>query len=421
MLKSYFVGFAIVAMSWSHIALADASNILFERPAWLESSDLSSTGTTEISIGNKSSKSYMKRVTEQELPAIIPDGNIEDFKIALKRQIKRCRRYTSNKTWKFGDRVVTRKQWCIETAGAFLKLAIEKGNMEEVWSYAKTHYEWYKSEGKDQKGKVHYTGYYLPLLRGSRVQAGIYTYPLYKKPGDLVRTLINGSWRWRRELPDGSYTPYYDRKEIDWDFALQGQDLEIVYVDDMIEAFFLHIQGSGIVEVTEADGSKNRIFVNYAAQNGQPYVAIGRVLKKEGVDKKYLTLQGLRRYFTEKPSEIDRIFPKNPSYVFFNEAQNGPFGSGSTVLVGGHSIATDNKIFPLGAIALISTKRPIIENGEITDWKDFSRLMVNQDTGGAIKGAGRVDIYWGEGLNAELAAGSQNHNGTLYFAVIPTP
>lgn len=367
----------------------------------------------------RSQPSALKKINPEDLPQMFPDGNLKNLITAIERQIIRCAQQPMAKTWRFDDRIVTRQEWCLDTNRAMLTLAKASENFVIFWEKAKSRFEWYQSTGKDAASTVQFTGYYLPLLNASRSYDAHFNYPIYKKPNDLVRVWANNRYQWQKVNGDGTYSPYFSRREIDWDYALQGNQLEMIYVDDPIEAFFLHIQGSGIAKLEDSNGNETHIFVNYAAQNGHPYVSIGKLLKNEGVDKKYLTLQGLRKYFQENAGELDRVFPPNPSYVFFREMLKGPYGSGSTILVPGHSIATDNGIFPLGAMALISTAKPIVSEGEIIAWENFSRLAVNQDTGGAIKGPGRVDIYWGYGEYAELAAGSLNHPGQLFFALLP--
>jgi len=359
----------------------------------------------------------LEEVAPENLPSLMPDGNMEGYKTALRRQIIRCKKQNLKRTWNFAGRIVTRKVWCVETAQQILKLMEQAPDLKELWTLAKTKFRWYRSTGLTGKGDVKFTGYYLPRLRGSRTPNPQFTYPLYRRPPDLVRVKVGGKKRWRRKLPDGSLTLYPDRREIDWDGFLEEKNLEIVYVDDHIEAFFMHIQGSGTVIIQNPDGSMKRLFINYAGANGRGYTAIGRILRKEGKPKKYLTLQGLRLYFTERPWEVERIFPMNPSYIFFEEQPDGPYGSGATVLVPEHSIATDNGIFPLGASGFIVSKKPIVENGQVVRWVEYSRMIVNQDTGGAIRTAGRVDVFWGEGEYAEFAAGGSNHMGDLYFAL----
>ena len=391
----------------------DSFPIQIHFPVWNEPED---TGNEELRLEKLP---VFELISPSELPLIIPDGNMDGLKTALRRQIVRCQKQNPDIKWKFGQRLVSRKEWCIETNRAMLELAKDADSFEKLWGRAKEHFHWYRSTGSDGNGQIFFTGYYLPILYGKRTPSGVFNYPLYKRPSDLVRVLINDNYRWQRLLSDGSFTDYFSRYAIDWEGALDGRGLEIAFVSNPVDAFFLHIQGSGAVILEDEEGKQKKIMVNYAAQNGHSYVTIGRILKNEGVDPSYLTLQGLKRYFRERPDEIDRILPMNPSYIFFSESNTGPYGSGATILVDGHSIATDDRVYPPGALALISTEKPLIENEEIVDWTPFTRLMLNQDTGGAINGPGRVDIYWGEGLHAELTAGHQSHTGEIYLAVIP--
>ncbi len=359
----------------------------------------------------------LKKISSSNLPNLIPDGSIDAFTTALKRQISRCLKQDLSKKWLFEKKWLTRQNWCVDTAQAFLAIIEKHDNFNAIWDEAKDTFDWYKSTGRNNAGDVLFTGYYLPLLHGKRAATNEFNYPIYKKPDNLVHVNIDNQMVWRKVNPDGTYSKFYDRKEIDWDNVLENQNLEIAFVDDEIEAFFMHIQGSGIIELEDGNKTK-RIHVNYAAQNGHPYKSISKILIDEGVDRSYITLQGLRRYFVERPHEIERLFPENPSYIFFNEHEDGPYGGAGTKLVPEHSIAIDYRYFPYGAVSLFKTQRPIIENDAITEWIDFSRLGVAQDTGGAIRGPGRVDIYWGSGNYAEWAAGNLAHTGTLYFAVM---
>jgi membrane-bound lytic murein transglycosylase A len=129
-------------------------------------------------------------------------------------------------------------------------------------------------------------------------------------------------------------------------------------------------------------------------------------------------MQAIRKYLTENPGVLDEVLNYNPSYVFFRQVENGPLGSIDVLLTPGRSIALDSKIFPKGALGFISCQKPLVnEKGDITGWTQFSRFVLNQDSGGAIKGAGRADIFWGSGPYAELAAGHLKHDGELYILI----
>ncbi len=267
-------------------------------------------------------------------------------------------------------------------------------------------------------GRVLFTGYYEASLKGSLVRGGRYKTPLYRLPDDLVKVDLG---RFRADLQEekivgrleeGRLVPYPDRAAI-VSGALEGKGLELVWVDDPVEAFFLQIQGSGRVALPEGRSMR----VHYAGSNGWPYRSIGRLLIEEGkISRKKMSLQALRAYLREHPEERDRIFNTNPSYVFFESRKDGPIGSSGAVVTAGRSIATDSRLFPVAALAFLRAKRPVVdEKGERIGTETMERIVFNQDTGGAIRGAGRVDLFCGVGPAAEALAGQLKDRGTLYF------
>jgi membrane-bound lytic murein transglycosylase A len=145
------------------------------------------------------------------------------------------------------------------------------------------------------------------------------------------------------------------------------------------------------------------------------------------IDKGYLSreemsMQAIRKYLTEHPEGVDEVLNHNPSYVFFKPGENGPFGSLGIPLTPGRSVALDHRIFPRGALGFISCRKPVVDDqGKILEWVPFSRFVLVQDTGGAIKGPGRADIFWGSGSYAELTAGTLQHDGDLYLLLLKKP
>ncbi|KJR43485.1 MltA domain-containing protein [Candidatus Magnetoovum chiemensis] len=248
-----------------------------------------------------------------------------------------------------------------------------------------------KSEDDDE---TFFTGYYIPTLRGSLVETTRYKYPIYSKPNSSIK--------------------HYTRKEIE-EGALKGKGLELVYVDNKIDLFFLHIQGSGIIQLD--DGSD--IYVGYGGVNGMPYRSIGALLLKEQkINKEDMSMQTIKQYLYDHPEDIDRVLSHNPSYVFFTKTKQIGIGSIGAALVDGRAIATDKNIYPRGVLSYIETMKPELdENGQISQWVPFSRFVLNQDTGGAIKGPARADIFWGKGQYGEIAAGYMKHKGKLYFLI----
>jgi membrane-bound lytic murein transglycosylase A len=209
--------------------------------------------------------------------------------------------------------------------------------------------------------------------------------------------------------------PYYSRNQIEAERVLAGKNLEIAWLKDPLDVAFLHIQGSGRLRLP--DGKE--VLVNYQASNGRPYRSIGRyMIEKEFLRREEMSMQAIRKYLTDHPEVLDEVLNYNPSYVFFRRVEKGPLGSLNVLLTPGRSVALDPKVFPRGALGFISCQKPLLnDRGDITGWTEFSRFVVNQDSGGAIKGAGRVDIFWGSGPYAEMTAGHLRHEGDLYLLI----
>jgi len=375
-----------------------------------------------ISAGALLADSSMNLVAATALPEMIPDGNLGDFKSALRIQLDSCATQDAAAIWKFGMRSVTRQQWCTDTSRAFLKLAGEVTTFAELIARARNEFEWYQSVGSNGQGAVMVTGYYAPMLHGTAKPEGKFIYPLYRRPEDLQHVQVDGQWVWRRKNADGTYSKYDERRTIDADGSLKGKGLEIAYFDDAFEVSIFQVQGAGIVEIRREDGTIKRTTLNYDGENGHPLIHSAKILKNMGVAPEYLTIPGQRKYFKDHPDQLMPVLMQNPSYVFFKESEGGPVGVDGIALTSGHSVALDIKVFPVGVMTFLKTERPVMSHmGDIQGWEPFTRLALAQDTGGTIRGPGRVDFYWGEGIYAELAAGMMQQPGTLYFAVVPQP
>lgn len=283
----------------------------------------------------------------------------------------------------------------------------------------------YKSTGRGQNGSVLFTGYFEPILHGSTVKTAKFKWPVYRTPDDLV-VIDLGKFRdkYRGERIVGrvdkrELIPYYNRREIDYKDRLADRQLEIAWLADPVDVFNLHIQGSGTICFPE----KKCVQVSYEHQNGQPLRMIGKYLKEEGkISEQEMSYQNINKYLREHPEELTDILCRNESYVFFRVVPEGPVGAIAVPLTAGRSIATDPAYFPRGALALIKTRRPVFNKaGTLQSWTGFSRLVLNQDAGGAIKGPGRVDIFFGTGSQAELEAGCMKEEGELYFLVRKKP
>jgi peptidoglycan lytic transglycosylase A len=257
-----------------------------------------------------------------------------------------------------------------------------------------------------------FTGYYEPLLHGARQEGGRYRTPLLKRPPDLVMVDLGRfrpAWHGERiagRVVAGSLIPYPSRAEIERG-ALDTKSLALFWVDDPADAFFLEVQGSGRVELPNGA----QVQLGYDGQNGQPYVAIGKVLVQRGaLTPDAVSLQSIRAWLKAHPDQAAALMDENPSYVFFRERPgDGPIGSEGVALTAGRSLAVDRDFIPLGAPVYLD----IDENGTA-----LHRLMVAQDTGGAIAGPVRGDVFWGFGPEAEARAGTMRAHGR-YFLLLP--
>ena len=273
-----------------------------------------------------------------------------------------------------------------------------------------------KSVGSDGKGRVLFTGYYEPVVPASRMPQPPFVYPLYALPEDMVfidLSLFDKKLPKRRlvgRLKGSKVLPYHDREAIDFKKALKGKAEPLAYLADPVEAFFLHIQGSG--QVVFPDGEHLRL--GYAASNGQPYRSIGRYLISKGLmDPDNMSMQAIKKFLEDKPDLMREVLSHNPSYVFFRPlpAYGGPLGCYEVPLTAGRSIATDRRFFPGLAPAFVKGEVPAPGGGV----EGLSRFVFNQDTGGAIRGPGRVDLYFGTGIKAGELAGRTKNVGELYF------
>lgn len=265
---------------------------------------------------------------------------------------------------------------------------------------------------RDSSGLV--TGYYEPLLRGSRERTESFTTPLYRRPDDLLIVDLAALYpelkgkRVRGRLEGNKVVPFYSRAQTREAPGLQGH--EIVWIDEALDAFLLEVQGSGRVQLPTGE----TIRLQYADQNGQPYRSIGRYLVDQGAMKlEDVTMPAIRAWLAANPSRLREVLDSNPSVVFFAEsalddASVGPKGALGVPLTAGRSIAVDPNIVPLGSPVFLSTSYPATR-------LPLQRLVVAQDTGGAIRGPVRADFFFGFGAEAGEQAGMMKQDGQMWI------
>lgn len=268
-----------------------------------------------------------------------------------------------------------------------------------------------------------FTGYYAPLYKGSRLKSDLYNAPLYTVPNDLQALNLGDfdlSLKGRSivgEVIDNKFVPYKNRQQIDQG-ALEGRSLELVWLEKTAETFFMQIQGSGFIQLEGGE----IIHLGYAQKNGRPYRAIGQFLIESGdIAREDMSLQAILSWMEDNPEKSNELMWKNPSYVFFQQrSSERPIGSLGIGLTPGRSLAVDREHIPLGMPLWLKTHIETTNpaDGEIIKQPNLSRLVIAQDTGGAIKGKIRGDVYWGIGALAELKAGPMKDRGT-YYLIIP--
>jgi membrane-bound lytic murein transglycosylase A len=266
----------------------------------------------------------------------------------------------------------------------------------------------YKSAGWDGRGGgVLFTGYCTPIFDGSRERTDVYKYPLYGLPPDLAKdkdgTILG------RKAADGSTSPYPDRKTIETSGMLAGQGLELAWLKDPFDAYIAQVQGSVVVKLP--DGAELRL--GYAGNNGHEYTSVRNELIRDGkLDEQEANLTTMRQWAAANPREAQSYLGRNERFVFFTTITGNPRGSLNLEVTAERSLATDKSLFPRGAVTYVDTK---LRSGAKRVGKPFSKFMLDQDTGGAIRTAGRADIYLGIGPTAERLAGSTKAEGQLYY------
>lgn len=365
---------------------------------------------------------------------LFPEGLKESIGASVEKLSRK-----KNSQLVFGQKTVSAGDYAL--ALGYLLAKLEAGvTKDDFIKDVRENFDLYGFPGKPW-GKVFITSYFSPVLSASRTRTPQHTQPLYGVPDDLVRLRIDRfverferfSFLEDDKIARGKLqslfgrvasggpgrtselVPYYSRSEIDSGGRLRGKRLEIAWVDP-VDAFFLQVQGSG--KIRFADGEER--VVGYAAQNGHDYVAIGKFLF-EWIPKEKMSLWAIESHLRSLSyAERMKILYKNPSYIFFRGLAGKPETSFGTEVVDGRTIATDKAFFPRGALAFMEFERPVFETPssvEPSQWEPVSRFVVNHDSGGAIKGARRVDLFWGEGKDASRHAGVMKNWGKFFYLV----
>jgi membrane-bound lytic murein transglycosylase A len=366
-------------------------------------------------------ESALVRKSAFSYPDFTDDLEFDGLEYSILKSMDYLQKVPADRMYQFGpDRYDAAH--LMQSLQQFLDFIRTNPSSRDLEKFIRSNYLVYQSVGRDQEGEVLFTGYYEPHLNGRLQQDDEFRFPIYGLPTDLMKIdLSDFDEKYDGQSIVGRCTgqtvvPYHDRREIDEENVLADKAEPLAWIKDPVDAFFLQIQGSGKIFLDTGEV----INVHYNGSNGRPYRSIGKLLiESQKIPQEEMSMQKIRSYLHEHPEEMAPVLNYNPSYVFFKLEPEGPLGYLNVLLTPGRSLALDRRIFPPAALAFIQTKKPVVDStGRIDSWEDCSRFVLNQDTGGAIKGPGRADLFWGSGPYAEIAAGHLAHTGKLFFLIL---
>lgn len=346
------------------------------------------------------------RVKPADYPSFTDDLRMRNMKLALDRQIARFKKKNLSGKIRFGKTDYPKRALLtglqifrdrVESAEACYELARTDRDSdacaEDFDTWVKETYDVYRPKVTDEQPKSFFTAYYTPLLMGTSEPTAENKYPVYRRPGSarMVRST---------------------REQIDFDNVLAGQGLEFGFFNDRYDLYMLHIQGGGRIMLTD---QQKWFYISYDGTNRQAFRWISTYMKEKGyIDD--LSVEAQRTFLDANPDKHREIYSVCASYVYFKITDTPPHGSDLVALTDFRSIATDSKLYKeKGGLAFIKARRPVPGEGDEVNWVPFSRFYLNQDTGGAIKGAARADLYFGEGRQGEYVATKMKEYGDMYF------
>jgi membrane-bound lytic murein transglycosylase A len=362
----------------------------------------------------------VKILQESQYPLFTDDFDRASLLLAAKNQLRYIHSLPANHVTSVQERHFTKSQ-LVDSLNLLIKIVQETPDTLEINNKIRTSFDVFQASGRKDRwfGEMLATGYYEPLFEGSLHPDTTFRFPIYKRPEQLIiQQEINNTGETvntvGRITPEGAFKPFWTRSEIETEKHLQGK--ELVYLKDPFDAFLLHVQGSGRIQLTD----RTIRSVRFAGHNGHTYNSIGKLLVDEGkITLEEASVPAIRNYLTSHPEDMQRVLHHNPRYIFFSWGDNlPPNGSMGVPLTTGRSIAIDRSSLPAELIGYLVTEKPQVDsNGTILDWIPLRRFVMPQDTGNAIKGPGRVDLFLGNDKYSEVTAGNMKHAARLYFLI----
>lgn len=374
----------------------------------------------------------LKMLKPKQYPDFSDTLDLKGLEDAIAFSLDYFKKVPLNREFRYGKETYTAAHiiHSLEVTLAFLE---KQPSVKELNAFIRSRYKVYEAAGNEDE-EVLFTGYYEPTYPGALQASASYGYPIYSKPADLLEinlAAFSDKYKNHRRLKarvdsdTNRVIPYFSREQINGIQDFQDRAEPVAWLQNRVDRFFLEIQGSGRIKL--ADGQE--IQVHYAASNGNAYRSVGRYLiSKDEILKENMSMQAIRKWLEENPDRMDEVLHHNESFVFFQLEEDGPKGSLGVKVSPMRSIATDSRLFPKGAFCFVQTRLPVpasekaFADQPLAEWPDSSLFVMNQDTGGAIKGAARADLFCGNGPYAEFAAGHKNVYGKMYFLILnPEP
>ncbi len=364
----------------------------------------------------------LKKLDLKNYPLFADNIEYHRLSVSIDKSILYFKKLPENRKFHYGKDIFTARHliFSLETFKAFLE---NRPSVKALNAFIKSGFIVYEATG-NEGGKVLFTGYFEPVFQGGIKKSVHFPYPLFSKPEDLLEielsqfsTKYKGHKKLVARLNDSNrLVPYYSRKQINAMNNFYTKSRPVVWLKNRIDRFFLEVQGSGIIDL----GQGNVLRVHYAGTNGNEYRSIGRYLiRKNEILKENMSMQAIRVWLEKHPERLDEVLHHNKSFVFFKKEEGGPYGSLGVEVTAMRSIATDSRLFPKGGLCFLQTQLPDKKTRpSLKDWEKASFFALNQDTGGAIKGPARADIFCGNGDYAEFTAGHMNTYGKLFFLVL---
>ncbi len=380
-------------------------------------------GCTSAIREEKKEAGPLRKLKPGEYPVFSDQMNYQGLSESIDNSLTYFRKVPAERQYAYENETYTAAHM-IRSLEAFKVCLKTEASVKGVNELIKERFFVYEAGG-NEKSEVLFTGYYEPTYEGRLKKTQGYPHPIFSKPNDLLEIDLSafsdqykGHKRLTARVNEGTkkVVPYYTRKEINALEDFQKRAEPVAWLKSRVDAFFLEVQGSGRIDL----GGREILRVHYDTSNGRAYSSVGKYLiDKNEISKENMSMQAIRQWLEAHPERTDEVLNYNQSYVFFRKEIDGPYGSLGVKVTAFRSIATDNDVFPRGALCFMQTQLPDKDRMDPQkEWNKSSFFVLNQDTGGAIKGPARADLFCGNGNYAEFTAGYMKHYGRLLFLVL---